>query len=208
MGMVSLDVKSDRFKPRYTTTTKKFYDFARNYIFRTNCLDVLHFAGDCRVLTRCETEKAHLFRTDTPANQICSWAPDWSIPERPVPLDFQIEKHNTAGICGSCCKAYYSFDSTTQSLRVRACLMNKVKRISIPLYGGIHPLINNNTIFQLWFKIANKTFPKAKHSEERFDSMLIMRELSERSQEPLSPSDLAEYTFWISRNGHLESSAM
>lgn len=155
MGMVFRDTPSSWFTPSYKMAVEELYEsFARTYISTTGCLDILHFAGDSRSLVLCDANGYQVFSTVSPAYQICSWAPDWRIKTRPMPLHLKFKRNNPTEASPSSCRSSYSFHPSNQTLRVRARLVDEVAQAGPPLTDGIHNSINLDVIFNIWFKIA------------------------------------------------------
>lgn len=201
MGMVFRDTPS-WFPPSYDTSVEELYEtFARAYISTTGRLDILHFSGDSRVLVLRDGNDYQVLSTCRPSFPICSWAPDWRIKTRPIPLHLIFERNNPTKSPTSC-RSNYGFHRSNKMLRVQARLVDEVALVGPPLIDGIHSSINLDVIFNVWYKLAQKASQGANDIDERFASTLILNEITAASQDSDPPSKSAEYVrfkHWASR---------
>jgi hypothetical protein len=138
-------------------TEERLYEhFAAVHISTTGGLDILNFTVDSRVLVASDAEGYKVLSLVHPEYKICSWAPDWRIRTRPLPLSLELQTDGFTGFSSTCSKPTYNFDESRRKLHVRGLWVDEIAVIGPPLVDGIHPKISLDHIFNIWFELARE----------------------------------------------------
>jgi hypothetical protein len=202
-GIVFRNAPSLCFTPNYSMTTELLYEsFAVEYISTTRSLKVLHFAGDSRILILRGAGDCKVLSLPTQSYKICSWAPDWRIQTRPLPLSPGLERDNSTGFLATDSKPDYSVDKLNRRLRVRGLMVDEIAICGPPLVDNLHSGITLDDIFNMWFKLAREA-SRAENLDEMFALTLIMdgrTAVSRRSQHSMEPTQyVACFKHWAYR---------
>ncbi|KAH7136288.1 heterokaryon incompatibility protein-domain-containing protein [Dactylonectria macrodidyma] len=156
------------FLPSYSITSPELYStFAKGYIQQRRNLDILHFAG-CGDVGAYSLSKAYdsvIVELGRPADDVPSWVPDWRVQSRPITLlpDVTAGDNSGAQFLATVSSADYYLNEASQTLRVRALLVDEIT----------HVQITEHDIFGLWFNLAKDTI-ECDGFESMFASTLVM----------------------------------
>lgn len=165
------DVSTSWFMPAYTSSVDRMYSmFAQQYICATDNLDILHYAGDSRIVIERNKTETQVFSIVWQATELASWAPDWRIKTRPEPFGAKLaDGTNTT----THLDPRYTFSDDGRILSVRARQIDRVLYASVPLATGVHKKLALNGILQIWYALALQVGQDTREVRERFAATLV-----------------------------------
>ncbi|KAH6985548.1 heterokaryon incompatibility protein-domain-containing protein [Ilyonectria destructans] len=196
------------FLPTYSITSPELYlKFAKGYIQQKGNLDILHFAG-CGDVEAHSLSKAYdtiILEPGPPADDVPSWVPDWRVQSRPITLLPYPGDNVRAQFSATVSSADYYLNEGSQTLRVRALLVDEITACGPPYYTSLcrRLQITEHDIFGLWFNLA-KDIVKCDGFESMFASTLVMGAkviLTEHGALNVQPEEVLRiFRHWAERN--------
>lgn len=191
-GLVFPNTSSAWFTISYKEAVEDVYrSFAFAHITTTKSLGILHFAGDSRFIATYDSERVRFPSVLPPIDNICSWAPDWRIRTRPLPIYTQMHTSQSDQFTATSSKSDYSFNESNRELSIRAVMADEVKHIG-PTLVDI-PNIPMHSIIKCWFQLAKLAHSGAENIDEMFASTLIMEGRTAVSRNQQHLMNVAEY---------------
>lgn len=196
------------FLPSYSTTSPELYmRFANGYIRQHNNLDVLHFAGcgDVEVHSLSKAYDTTILTPGPPADDIPSWVPDWRAQSRPLALLPYPGDNIQAQFSATVSSTDYYLDESSQTLRVRALLVDEIAVCGPPYYASLcrRLQISEHDIFGIWFNLARDSI-EDDGFESMFASTLVMEARvtpTDRGALNVQPEEVFRiYSHWAKRN--------
>ncbi|KAJ4232147.1 hypothetical protein NW759_002535 [Fusarium solani] len=145
------------FKPTYSMSAPDLFTrFAMEHIHTTRGLEILHFAGcEDSTLFLDPVENKLLVSTTIPGGDVPSWAPDWRLRGRPLPLLTNTQDGITVNFSATASVSKFSLDTVSQTLHARAIEVDRVKATCPPYHPslGNFPGAVDNLILN-WLEVA------------------------------------------------------
>lgn len=145
------------FKPTYSMSAPDlFTQFAMEHIQKTRGLEILHFAGcEDSILFLEQVENKVPVSITIPGGDVPSWAPDWRLRGRPLPLLTNTQDGITVDFSATASISKFSLDTVSQTLHARAIEVDRVKATCPPY----HPSLGNfpgavDNLILSWLKVA------------------------------------------------------